>query len=214
MVPCNSASMNNGDTPYVYTGGWGDSGDAVDAGYQFSPTNNWLTAFVKEQGQGQMNVMPNVNYVCGQEQLYTFSSGSGQIGLSVGGETSTGGYTGSYIYISVNDLDNWSGTCTGCVVKRMTSIAQASEDLSDGSTFGATAGVQPSIYWSGSYVGIGTIDPCYESMAPYCESRSADWSADWSAYFGGDQDYPDDGTKVLVNQIDDDTEYDGITLHS
>jgi len=63
-VPCGTTRMAmSSDAPYIYGGGWGNNGYAIDAGFQLGYDGR-LTAFVKSGPGGQMNLM-NVNLGCG-----------------------------------------------------------------------------------------------------------------------------------------------------
>lgn len=140
-------SMVGSDTPYVYTGGWGDNGQtAVDAGFQYSPKfNNWAL-FLKAEGiAGAGDVGPRFK----ADQTVTIA-----FAVTPAGNSATLQITADGVDIhdqpihrtlSVPDVPHWS---THNTLKRMTSIAQVGGDHFTDSSF--IRGVR----WS--HVAIGT----------------------------------------------------------
>lgn len=200
---CNASHMSSTDTPYIYGGGWGNFGYAVDAGFQYG-SDGRLTSFVKTQSSGQMNLGP-YQLECGYPTTFYFTPLSNTQGyLSTIGTTTTGmsGY-GDTLVFSLDPNGGWSQRCSGCVLKRMVSIAQKSENLSDQSNF-AVAGNSPLINWTASTVGYVTScngSDCYG------------YTYQWTSYQGGYQSYPNDPSRVIANVRDAGHETDGIILH-
>ncbi len=89
----------------------------------------------------------------------------------------------------------------GVRLKRMTSIAQASNVFDNGSTFGINFDGTPEIAWSGCDIGV--YDPPNNTNTIFV----------WPDGNGGTQNYPDDSTKIVVTFTDMADETDGINLH-
>jgi hypothetical protein len=145
--PCGSAHYKTGtrDAGYAYFGGWGNLGYSVDAGLQHTlPVSGRdeyqmfmsLNGQYLNSAQDMFHNNPFPHIACGTQVAMHFgtvldSNGYLALELLVGSyamayEDSTG-ILGSY---------EWTPVCTGCVLKRMVSIAQVPEDLTNGSSFG------------------------------------------------------------------------------
>jgi hypothetical protein len=145
--PCGSAHYKPGtrDAGDIYFGGWGSIGYSVDAGLQHTlPVSgaDQYQMFISLSGQYlnsasdfyHNNPFPHIP--CGTQTTMhfgVFQDSNGYLML----ELTASNYAMAY-EDTLNSLGPWGWTpvCTGCVLKRMTSIAQAPEDLSDGSSFG------------------------------------------------------------------------------
>jgi hypothetical protein len=182
-------SLTGSDTPYIYTGGWGTGGAAaVDAGFQYSPTYNDWSLFLNVSGGQSLSSDPLPRFKAGQTVLLQF------------GATPT---TGNSATLQINatgiNIDNTSVeqtlTSTGVAdwgagsdtLKRMTSIAQNVQNLTDGSFIDG-------VDWSDSTIGLSA-------------STEVPWLA---AETGGYQSYTT--SVVSVNYVDAGNETDSISL--
>ncbi|MBV8299990.1 MAG: hypothetical protein JO083_10655 [Candidatus Eremiobacteraeota bacterium] len=149
LPPCGSARYAAGtrDAGYVYMGGWGSFGASVDAGvYHMLPVNgqdvyqefmNINGHFLQTYEDIEQHTTGFPTFNCGTVVSLNFTTGSSADGTTL---TILLGVNGIYIgYLdNLNTLSSfgWSQVCQGCVLKRMTSIAQPSQDLKNGDKFG------------------------------------------------------------------------------
>ncbi|HVA27279.1 MAG TPA: hypothetical protein VNF68_03815 [Candidatus Baltobacteraceae bacterium] len=172
--PCSAAYMaSQTDTPYLLTGGWSSSGEAVDAGVQYSPVNDWYTPFMRLQGGSQMDAQGSIPCWNG---LYYTGPNSGQVNSNIGwGQTSlivisstqlsqnvdqcqadpnNTAIEDCYSWNQILDVPHnagWTTKGTGVVWKRATAIAQSTGcPCDDGSTFGYTGNVK--MFGTGSHL--------------------------------------------------------------
>lgn len=147
MPPCGSARYKAGtrDAGYVYFGGWGSLGNSVDAGLQHvlpvSGQDSYqmfisLNQFFIQPADDifHNNTFPHI--ACGATvtlHFETSTTSDGYLALILTSQNFAIGYKDSLRQLSPW---GWSAVCTGCVLKRMVSIAQAPEDLTSGSAFG------------------------------------------------------------------------------
>gem|GEM_PF-5319592 len=99
---------------------------------------------------------------------------------------------------------DWTPEGTNVVLKRMTSIAQTTQNFSDGTYFDYDLlNAVPLAHW-------------YSSRLGYYSDASLSWSDQvWDAASTGNyQRWPDDSTRVIINYINSSEETDGIDLHS
>jgi hypothetical protein len=188
-----SISLNGGDTPYVYTGGWGLNGaGAVDAGFQYSPTYNDWSLFasgvgVGSQGFGDLTTRFSAN----QTMFLSFAvvQAGPNVDLVV---TATGVEVNTSTVVTESlTLVNVAGWSVGGenTLKRMTSIAQNGDQFSDGSSMNG-------VVWSNSMIG-----------------NSAATAVPWlAAETGGYQSYPNTPGVVNVQYINAGNETDSIDL--
>ena len=181
-------SLKGSDTPYIYSGGWGTGGAAaVDAGFQYSPTyNDWSLFLSVSGGQSLSSSLPR--FEAGQTMTLQFgatpttgTSATLEViatGVNVNGTTVTQTLT-------TNPVASWgAGSDT---LKRMTSIAQNTENLSDGAFIDG-------VDWSNSTIGTSA-------------ANATPWLA---AETGGYQSYT--SSVVSVNYINAGNETDSISL--
>jgi hypothetical protein len=188
------------DTPYVYTGGWGLNGaGAVDAGFQYSPTyNNWAL-FAGGAGYSQQGAGPD-RFSASQTVSLSFAvvaAGANITDLIVtatgldGGNFSNG-YVGNgqiimeSVTLAVNTANTGWVAGGSNTLKRMTSIAQSPQNLTDGSYING-------VVWSNVMLG-------------QTSANAVAWSG------GGSQSYPSTPGVVSVNYIDAANETDSINL--
>jgi len=109
------------EAAYMYEGGFSSTGDAVDAGLQHSPTNdNWAIFFTHANSQ----VGYNPRFQCNQTvPLEFYPISTTLLGVDSTGYTASG-YGTVTETLQVALLAGWSPKCYGCVVKRITSLAQ------------------------------------------------------------------------------------------
>jgi hypothetical protein len=193
------------DTPYVYTGGWGSltGNGAVDAGFQYSPTyHNWA---LFESGAGYSQTGPTngdrfqANETVSLSFAVVASGTAGIVDLIVTASgydagNSSNGYVGNGQYITENVTlavstanQGWSvGSNNQNTLKRMTSIGQKPENLTDGSSI-------TGVVWSDVVLG-----------------QTASDAKAWSG--GGSQSYPGTPGVVTVNYVDGADQTDNINL--
>ncbi len=199
--------MVGNDTAFVYAGGWGNSNGAgaVDAGFQYSKTfNNWAL-FASGAGNSQTGPTNGDRFSASETVSLSFAVvASGTLGFVNLVVTATGldggnfsnGYTGNgqIINESVTLLVNtanqgWSvGSLNQNTLKRMTSIGQSPQNLTDGSYING-------VVWSNVILGQTTHD-----------------AVAWTG--GGSQSYPGTPGVVTVNYVDAANETDSISLVS
>ena len=208
-LPCkanNQIFLNNpgNEVPYIYEGGFSGSGDPIDGGMQYSYAyDNWAIFMAGDHGQSGINP----RYQCNQTVSMEFYVASPTL-LAVDVSGYVGGvyqnYTETY---QVQSFTGWSPKCPGCIVKRITSLAQNGfgfPNLSTGSYIGIDVNNNPTVNWSNALVGYwnGQFPPRYNVTS---------WTG---LYTGGYKNYPNDGSKVRVIFYNPANEIDGIWLHS
>lgn len=180
-----------GDTCFVYAGGWGSAGQAVDAGFQYSNTyDNWAL-FLKYQGLPEKVLSPDIRFLGGSSVQLTFEiPNDDELLLTATGQRNDGQSGPLSLHLSAADgVGGWSAAGGAQILKRMTSIGQNVQSFSTGSFL-------TNVEWS--TVQIGT---------------SAANAIPWlSAQTGGQCMYPNDGTTVTVNFVTEAQETDNIRL--
>jgi hypothetical protein len=198
-------SMASGDTGYVYAGGWGNlaGAGALDAGFQYSTRYNDWALFESGAGYGQTAPTNGDRFLASETVSLSFavvSSGTaGSVNLVVtatgmDGGNSGNGYVGNGMTIteSVSLLvssanEGWSaGSGNQDTLKRMTTIAQSSQNFTDGSYIDG-------VVWSNVVLGQSAAD-----------------ATTWSG--GGSQSYPNTPGVVSVNYVNSASETDSINL--
>jgi hypothetical protein len=182
----------DGDTVYVYSGGWGANAEALDAGFQHNPsTDNW-SLFIRYQGAGFVFAEGDPRFTGGRSvQLTVFVPEDGTINALASGTLITG-LTQQVSLEFSNGVTGWTADGTDQVLKRMTSIAQNVESFTTGSFV-------HNVQWSN--VMIGTTSG---SKAPWL-----------SAQTGGQCMHPsaqEDPNVIVVQFINQANEIDNITL--
>jgi hypothetical protein len=189
----NAISLHGGDTPYVYTGGWGLNGaGAVDAGFQYSPTFNDWSLFASGEGVGRLDYGDrSTRFAANQTLSLTFAvvQAGANVDLvvtAVGVQVNT-----SNVLTESLTLVNVAGWSVGGqnTLKRMTSIAQNGDQFNDGSYMNG-------VVWSNSMIGNSAAD-------------ATPWLA---AQTGGFQSYPTTPGIVNVQFINAGNETDSINL--
>ena len=188
-----SISLTGGDTPYVYTGGWGLNGAGpVDAGFQYSPTYNDWSLFASGEGVGRLDY-GNDSTRFSASQTLSLSFAVVQSGANVDlVVTATGVEVNTNTVVTESlTLVNVAGWSVGGenTLKRMTSIAQNGDDFTDGSYMNG-------VVWSNSMIGNSAAD-------------ATPWLA---AQTGGYQSYPTTPGIVNVQYINAGNETDSINL--
>jgi len=182
--------MDDGDTTYVYSGGWGANGSTpVDAGFQYSPTYSDWSLFEDVSGIGDY-IPGGLRFKTGQTVTMSFgvsavsgSSATLQVianGINVDGQE-------QQEQVSVPKVPNWS-TSGYDTLKRMTSIAQSDGDnFTDGSYI-------DDVHWYNSEIGTSS-------------SNAVSWLASQT---GGYQSYT--SSVVSVSYVNAGNETDSINL--
>ena len=189
LPSASQVQMNDGDTAYIYTGGWGTNGSTpVDAGFQYSPTYNDWSLFEDVSGIGDY-VPGGLRYKAGQTMTLSFgvsavSGSSATLQVIANGINVDG--TQVQEQVSVPKVPNWAaGSDT---LKRMTSIAQADgDDFTDGS-------FNDDVHWFNSDIGTSS-------------SNAVSWLASET---GGYQSYT--SSVVSVSYVNAGNETDSINL--
>lgn len=175
-LPSGATNFNvtTGQTGYIYVGGFGQNDDGLDAGFQYSIANDSYAL-----------TNPNLG-------LMTVINATGN------------DLTGNYASETVMDPSNTDGfpmNGAGVRLKRMTSIAQVSNDSTNGATFGIAFDGTPTIAWSTCELGV--FDPTNNTNTIFI----------WPEGNGGTQNYPDDASKIVVTYSEMADETDGVNLH-
>lgn len=208
-LPCLPTNFNEltGQTGYIYAGGFGQNDDGLDAGFQYSIANDWYTLFTRDSGTdgpNQINAI-GASYDCGQTVSYDlYSTVDPTYGLMTVINAAGNDVYGNYVSETVMDPSNPDGfpqNGDGVRLKRMTSIAQGSNNFTNGSTFGINFDGTPEVAWSNCDLGV--FDP----------PDNINTIFGWPDGNGGTQNYPDDPSKIVVTYIDMADETDGINLH-
>ncbi len=182
------------DAAEVYEGGWGATAGAVDAGFQYSSTyNNWSAIVQRETPTGiQIWVYPTSRFISDEEdnlKFYVPSDNNVAIAWTAT-PFPTGTRTQRTMVFAEAAAYGWQASGAGCIMKRMTSIAQQPpEDLFSGSYV-------KNIRWYGCLIGASST------------SNHAWTSAD----VGGYQSYPSGSPKVSVTYVGPAEETDTIDL--
>lgn len=163
----------HGDTGFVYTGGWGNTNLAVDAGFQHSPTyDNWAPVFTINGGSYGFTPRLAAN----QDVFVKFYvPADGEVALYVAGNDTNGNKVAN-TYVRT-DATGWTKSGLGNLIKRMTSIGQTqgSESFTDGSYI-------KNVHWYSS--NIGTSSTNYHSWSAsdtwgYCSMPSSKISVNY-----------------------------------
>lgn len=213
-LPCGDTNLQPGpqsaETGYVYTGGFSDGGDQIDAGLQYSAySGNYSMYMSRLNANGPPMTADEFN--CGQNvQVAFYVSSAGQPVLNVEG-TFNGQPNYSYTFTdgTVTPADGWSWNGGQMIMKRMTSIAQDVQTFTDGSFFayGGTFDVPSNAPQMGLYSwSIGTsYDP--STVNP---------GQTWTELNGTGQKWPADDSKVQTALYSNGVGWDeieGIYLH-
>lgn len=197
-VPCYNYNIHVGNSGNVYTGGWSNYGAAADAGFELNTFGGYYTAFMLTSSWKASNI----RFGCGQNLGMTFFVlDPGDLELAASGYDIYGTYGTATIVSQVPSNEGWTIQGTGCVLKRMTTIAQRSQNFYDGEYYVVNSNLQPLAYWSNA-----TLE--YYSNA-YQQYILVGWN---QTSTGGFQDWPADQSKIRVIYVNQGTEYDGIYL--
>jgi len=134
---------------------------------------------------------------------------SSQVAISTEGYVN-GSLVNQTVVQQVNPFYGWNNTCTGCVLKRMLSLAQLQnqQNFADGS-YWQTNGGQPTANWSSGQIGQGAGINC--TPGPNCYYR---YYSAGATNVAGFQSYPADSSKVITYPGSGYAqEDDGISLH-
>ncbi len=142
-----SAPGYNGDTGYVYMGGWGQNSGSVDAGLMHSTRyDNWAPLF-NIAGSGVYTYTDR--FASNQDVNIKFKIPSdNNISLTVSGIPYGGGTTTTLTYVHAATGFVYNGTN---ILKRITSIGQSSQNLSSGSWI-------HNVHWYNSLIGISSTN--------------------------------------------------------
>lgn len=123
--------QGNGDTAYIYTGGRSSTGTEVDAGFQHGETYDDWALFIKPSDNSN-NKQNGPRFSAGQHVDIEFSvPQDGKVSLKA-----TGIVRGESIRTShtlITDASGFKANGTGNILKRLTSIAQTTENYGSGS---------------------------------------------------------------------------------
>ncbi|MHA0035762.1 hypothetical protein [Deinococcus sp. PESE-13] len=165
-------SLGSGDTAFVYVGGWGGRGGAVDAGFQHGrymarEQDDWAPFFLIEQPGGPSAVTVAADrqrsgdpwrLLAGQAADLTFwvSQEAGQtiLSMTMSGVTNVDREAASLtLRAPVDPRYGWDAAGGGNILKRMTTIGQkrGHQNLASGSYLRNVA-------WSGSVIGTSEAD--------------------------------------------------------
>ena len=169
FLPCNANRLHpQFETAFAYVGGWGvgDTGKAVDAGFQRSNIYDNYAAFINAQGFPQISKEPR--FVCGHPIDFRFYAASDQeLRLWARGLTENNRVEVVEARLEHPSSYGWpangGGPADGIVIKRMTTIGQNDANSAlpkgvswdaDGSYFGLYPGEKrPLVHWSHLVVG-------------------------------------------------------------
>lgn len=189
----------DGDMSFVYSGGWGGNGEAVDAGFQHNTGTNTWSLFILFQGQG-MKLNPdgidpeavpmNIRFKPGQTVQLNFWIPEDNVLRVAGTGVTLDGTTQTIVINQAAGVTGWGADGAGQVIKRMTSIGQ-----SGGDNFASGSFIH-NVQWSN--VQIGTTN-----------GLKVPWL---SAQTGGQCMHPLDSSIIMVNFINQANEVDNITL--
>ncbi len=192
-LPCNAQHVFGQDRGYIYQGGWSNGGSAVDSGLVYS-INNYYSPFISVDGTeytgGSLSVLfdtgpnpySNLTWPCGTNVYIYFDVADNHGIISFSNITSTtdwtcgtdcnGNLNGIIAWETFpNGLRDWNDVCAGCVVKRVTSIGQSPESLSNGEWFGP-------VFWTNAEVGLypGIYLTPFDQSLGGCENYPA-WTS-------------------------------------
>jgi hypothetical protein len=138
----------NGDTAFIYLGGWGSAGQALDAGLMHNPGTDTWSLFIKYQGLAEnLGGTPQVRLKPDQTVTVTFSipddgsvkvetSGQAVQVVDAANQTDLGVQS---LAVQQNGLSGFPSDGTDVILKRMTSIAQNHENFQSGSKISGVA---------------------------------------------------------------------------
>lgn len=150
VLDAHGCVQQTGDTGYVYVGGWGQHGGAVDAGFQHSPAHDNWSLFINCEGFG-CTYDPESRFAAGQDVWLEFSLPEDNIliitasGKDVNGEdvrrtvqvnAATFPQTNANVHADRAGHPTgfgWNANGAGVTLKRMTSIGQTFQHLQTGS---------------------------------------------------------------------------------
>ncbi|HET9392428.1 MAG TPA: hypothetical protein VFO29_02725 [Candidatus Rubrimentiphilum sp.] len=230
------------DTGYIYSGGWGSDGFAVDAGLQYSPKNDNYNLFYLVQGVPGLFVGATVP--SGSNGFFAFYSGTDGTDLTVqwdAGMTPSGcnlfdfmpdcSYVTSYFFgIQLIGTTGWKSFDPGIQVKRVVSIAepQGNNSYNLGDFFGlckqqhssAPCDTTPLIAWTSPANLCEGVDPGNGGSAnPNLICTTPITASLVQQYFDNPINTLNCGTpgnpvcKIIVNWSDPSDETDAIYLH-
>lgn len=178
----------NGDAGFVYLGGWGRSGSAVDAGFIHGSTYSDWAPMIQING----NALGQTVRLAEAQNVYLkfLVPANDKIAMAFSGiQKSTGTQISrTYIY----DVSGFS-VSGGNIMKRMTTIGQSVENFKTGSYI-------KNVHWYNTNIGL--------SDSSYHPWTSVDQATD---SYSGYHSYPD-STKVTVNFVNAGEETDSIVL--
>jgi hypothetical protein len=222
FLPCNATQLHpQFEVAFAYVGGWGagDSGPAVDAGFQRSDALGNYAAFINAQGFHQISKEPR--FVCGHPVEFRFYTASDrELVLWTKGLTENKRVEVVEARLQHPESYGWpangGGPTDGIVLKRMTTIAQndATSALpkgmpwdDDGSYFGHYANQRrPLVRWWNLVV--GRVDPKGRpiDLVPWAAAES-----DLSAH-AGSLNYPGSALVIWFTCTACPDEFDAINL--
>lgn len=184
----------HGDTAFIYAGGWGGKGGAVDAGFQHGrymgrPQDDWAPFFLVQQMGGPSAITVSDEkqaggapwrLLAGQEAQLTFwvtqDADLTVLSMSIQGETSVDRAPASLtLRAPIDARFGWSAEGGANILKRMTTIGQkyGQQNLSTGSYMKA-------VRWQGSRIGTAEADAgawVAEQTGGYCTFPSKEAGA-------------------------------------
>jgi hypothetical protein len=180
----------NKDQCYVYLGGWGDTGGAVDAGLIHSPAFGHWSVFMSCEGIG-LEVDPNDTILAPDQtvELEFLVPADNTVQLNVTGNDQNGVRRTVTMAMNPGPEFGWNADGTGVILKRMTTIAQDPADD----------------FHSGSFIHNVTWQQC---LIGQDKASASAWSSEDT---GGYQSYPTTG-QVTVAWRAPDNETDSIDL--
>lgn len=233
-LPCGDARLIGDqdqfdvETGYIYTGGWGDesngqSGAAIDAGFQFDSFHTAYSLFIAYRGKlWYGSNLPRIK--CGQPAAFTFSPESAtSVGITATNIMDENGvHRTEHIAITQTNGEGWSTNGAGdyengAIVKRMTTIGQPSSSGQSLVAFSnALRGMGASWETDGSYFG---IDSQQKAQVQWRNVKIGRWAkgklegpATWQQrHTYGCHNVPSI-TKVVVKYVDSGSEDDGVLL--
>jgi hypothetical protein len=198
-IPCNAAhyARTTGEAGYAYLGGWGSNGVAIDAGvFNTKLTNgqDQYQMFVRSDGTWLGPGIPGVDkavlasWPCGFNMSMNFytsepvTDANGNINSNGSLWLSTSPYPmpalnpgdAAPIYLVIWDEPSrggWDPECSGCILKRMTTIAQNTyEDLNENTSF-------EGVSWSNTQITTGTDDTTFSQQYAWGCMEWPQWEA-------------------------------------
>lgn len=180
-------NVGNGDTAYIYTGGRSSTGTEVDTGFQHGETYDDWAMFLRPTGGGERQNGPR--FSGGQYVDIEFNvPQDGKVSLKatgiVKGESTRTSHT------LITDASGFKQNGTGNIIKRLTTMAQKTENYGSGSFV-------KNVKWYNSKIGTS-------------KSNATQWLASQT---GGYCIYPSDKNIIQVNFVNAGEETVNIVLN-